>query len=161
MLPICDICAKTGVLCGACETKLDKGELTPLDVELSGILYNLGSGEIGFEKAIDTGDNVIIITQKEAVGKVIGKGGKNLKTLSKKLGKKVQVIGTGKLAELIDDFMAPTRIIGVNTVYKPDGSTIQKVRISKMEKDKLNIEVGTMQNLIHSLTGDNVEIMFE
>ena len=52
MLPICDICAKTGVLCGACETKLEKGEITPLDVELSGVLYNLGAGEIGFEKAI-------------------------------------------------------------------------------------------------------------
>ena len=161
MLPICDICAKTGVLCGACETKLEKGEITPLDVELSGILYNLGEGEVGFEKAIDTGDNVIIVTDKEAVGKVIGKSGNNIKKLSKQLGKKVQVIGTGKLGELIDDFMAPTRVLGVNTVFKPDGSTVQKVRISKMEKDKLNIEIGTMQNLIRSLTGDNIEIVFE
>jgi len=161
MLPICDICAKTGVLCGACETKLEKGEITSLDVELSGILYKLGEGEIGFEKAIDTGDNIIIITEKEAVGKVIGKSGNNIKKLSKQLCKKVQVIGTGKLGELIDDFMAPTRVLGVNTVFKPDGSTVQKVRISKMEKDKLNIEVETMQNLIRSLTGDNVEIIFE
>ena len=161
MLPICDICAKTGVLCGACETKLDNGKITPLDVELSGIFYNMSNGEIGFEKAIDTGNNIIIITQKEAVGKVIGKGGNNLRMLSRKLGKKVQVIGTGKLGELIDDFMAPARIIGVNTVFKPDGSTVQKVRISKMERDKLNIDIGTMQNLIRSLTGDNVEIVFD
>jgi len=161
MLPICDICAKTGVLCGACENKLDKGEITALDVELSGMLYTLSGGEVGFEKAIDTGENIIIITQKEAVGKVIGKSGKNLRALSKQLGKKVQVIGTSKLAELIDDFMAPTRILGVNTVFRPDGTTIQKVRISKMEKDKLNVGIETMQDLIRSLTGDNVEIVFE
>lgn len=160
MLPICDICAKTGVLCGACEARLNKGEITPLDVELSGVLYNLGSGEIGFERAIDTGENIIIITKKGSVGKVIGKSGSNLKILSKKLGKKVQVIGTGKLDELIDDFMAPARIIGVNTVFKPDGSTTQRVKISRMERDKIAMEIGTMQNMIRSLTGDDVEIVF-
>ncbi len=161
MLPICDICAKTGVLCGACEAKLDKGEITPLDVELSGILYEVGNGEVGFEKVIDIGDNVIIITKKESIGKVIGKSGENIKTFSKRLGKQVQVIGTGKLSDLIDDFMAPARILGVNTVFKPDGSTSQKIRISRMEKEKLNQDIGTMQKLIHSLTGDDVEIVFE
>ena len=59
--PICEICAKTGVLCSGCEEKLRKGEITKLEVELSKFLYKIGEGEIGFEKAIDTENFIIIL----------------------------------------------------------------------------------------------------
>jgi len=33
--PICNFCAKTGVLCKKCKTKLRKKKITHLDVEIS------------------------------------------------------------------------------------------------------------------------------
>jgi transcription antitermination factor NusA-like protein len=160
-LPICTICAKTGVLCSVCEEKLKDGRISELDVELSKILYKLGKGEIGFDRAIDTKKFIIVLTQKENIGKIIGKSGDNIRQLSKDLGKQIRVIGTGDLQETIYDFVAPARILSINTVYKPDGTTLRRVRINRKDRKKLRMSLKEIEKLITSLTNDNVEISFE
>ncbi|MBN2014776.1 MAG: KH domain-containing protein [Candidatus Altiarchaeota archaeon] len=160
-LPICAICAKTGVLCNVCEERLKEGKISELDVELSKILYNLGKSEIGFDRAIDTKKFIIILTKKDNIGKIIGKSGDNIRKLSKDLGKQVRVISTGDLEETIYDFVAPARILSINTVYKPDGTTLQRVRINKKDKKKLRMSLKEIEKLIASLTNDKVEISFE
>lgn len=160
-LPICAICAKTGVLCNVCEEKLRAGKITPLDVELSKILYKLGNGEIGFESAIDTKNFIIVLTEKENIGKIIGKSGDNIRQLSKELGKQVRVIGTGNLQQTIYDFVAPAKIISINVVYKPDGTVVQRVRINKKDKKKLRMSTKEIEKIISSLTQNPVEILFE
>ena len=74
-LPICDVCLQSGILCKGCENKLKTGEISQMELDIAKILYNLGDGQISFKKAIDMGNVVIIITNKDQVGKVIGKGG--------------------------------------------------------------------------------------
>ncbi|HDH41168.1 MAG TPA: transcription elongation factor NusA [Candidatus Altiarchaeales archaeon] len=160
-LPICAICAKSGVLCTACEEKLKAGKISELDVELSKILYKLGKGEIGFDRAIDTKKFIIVLTQKENIGKIIGKGGDNIRQLSRDLGKQLRVISTGDLQETIYDFVAPARILAINTVYKPDGTMVQRVRISKKDRRKLRMSLREMEKLIASLTNNKVEISLE
>lgn len=159
-LPICDICAKTGVLCSTCESKLQEGKISELDVKLSGLLYELGKSEIGFERAIDTKNFIIVLTKKEDVGKIIGRGGDNIRFLSEKLEKQLRVIGTGDLEDTIYDFVAPARITSINTVYRLDGSTIKRVRIDKKDKEKLRMDLEEIKKLIASLADDNIEIIF-
>lgn len=159
-IPICTICAKTGVLCSACESKLEKGQISELDVELSKILYESGVDEIGFERVIETTNFIVILTKKENVGKIIGKGGNNIRLLSKRLGKKVRVIGTGNLQETMYDFIAPAQITSINTVYMPDGKTVRRVRVNKKDKKKLRMDLKEIERLISSLTADKVEISF-
>jgi transcription antitermination factor NusA-like protein len=160
-LPICAICAKTGVLCSACEEKLKSGKISELDVELSKRMQTPGKEDIGFDRAIDTKNFVIILAKKDNVGKIIGKSGDNIKQLSKDLGKQVRVISTGNLQEMIHDFVSPAHVIGVNRVYKPDGSTVQRVKINKNDKKKLRMDVEEVENLIASVSDSNVEISFE
>ena len=62
---------------------------------------------------------------------------------------------------MIYDFIAPARIISVNTVYKPDGTTLQRVRINKKDRKKLRMGIKEIEKLISSLTNSNVEISFE
>lgn len=160
-LPICDICAKTGILCSACESKLKEGKISKLDVELSKSLYEVGAGEIGFERAIDTEKFIIVLASKESIGKIIGKGGDNIRLLSNKFGKQLRVIGTGDMESTIYDFVAPARILGINTVYKQNGEVVRRVRISKRDKKKLRMDIGEIQKLIESVTKDNIEVSFE
>ncbi len=160
-LPICDICAKTGLLCSACESKLSGGRITELDVELSRILYELTGGEIGFERAIDIKDFVIILANKGDLGKVIGKSGSNIRVISSKLGKQVRVIGTGNIRDMIYDLLAPARISGVNKVFKPDGSTFQRVRISKKDQGKLRMSIEDVSKIVSSLSEEKIEISLE
>ena len=159
-LPICDICAKTGVMCNACDAKLRNKEISDLDIEISKIIYDLGNGEFSFDRSFDMGDFVVLMTNKREVGKIIGKNATNLRELSSKLGKKVRIIGTGNLEDVVYDFVAPAQILGINTVFKTDGSTSRRVIINKKDENKLKIGVGTIEELISSFADDRVEISF-
>ncbi|MFH1721744.1 MAG: transcription elongation factor NusA [Candidatus Altiarchaeota archaeon] len=160
-LPICDLCAKTGILCGACEDKLEKGKIKELDITLSKMLFEIGEGSIGFDRAIETDDVIVILTQRKDIGKIIGKGGANIRMLTEKLGKPVRVIGVGDLRSTIHDFIAPAQVIGISNVYKPDGSTIQRVKVNKKDKAKLRMSLENVRKLVSSLTDDEVEITFD
>jgi transcription antitermination factor NusA-like protein len=160
-LPICDVCAKTGILCNVCEKKLSDGVVSPLDVELSKILYELGGGEIEFTKAIETSDHVIILAPKESLGKIIGRSGATIRVISRKIGKQVRVVGSGELKEMIYDLTSPAKVLGVNKVFKPDGSVSQRIRISKKDKSKLRLNPEDIEKLTSSLSKDKVEIVFE
>ncbi len=144
-----------------CETKLQRGQISELDVEVSKALYGIGVEGIGFERAIDTKNFVIILTKKEDIGKIIGKNGDNLRLLSRKLGKKVRVIGTENMRDTIYDFVAPAQITAINTVYMPDGNIIRRIKINKKDKKKLRMDIKEIERLISSLSNDRVEISFE
>ena len=160
-LPICNTCAEKGVLCSKCKTKQQKGKITDLDVRISKLLYEMGEGGIGFEKAIDTKGFIIILTQKENIGKINGKGGDNIRHLSNTLGKQIRVIGTGNLEDIIYDFVAPARISSINTVYKTDGEVIERVKINKKDKKKLRMDIKEIERLIRSLTDESIVIVFD
>lgn len=160
ILPICSICAKSGVLCSACEENLQTGKISALDVEVSKILYKLGKGDLGFEKAIDTDKFIVILTKKNQVGKIIGKGGDHIKFLSRELKKPVRVIGAENFERMIYDFIFPAKILGVNLVYKQDGSTKYRVKIDKKDKSKLRIDINKIKEILSSISNSEVEILF-
>ena len=93
VLPICDVCLKSGILCQGCENKLESGEITQIDLDIAKVLFKLGEGKLGFKKTIEVGDIVIIVTEKDQVGKLIGKSGKIVRELSRTVGKKIRVVG--------------------------------------------------------------------
>jgi transcription antitermination factor NusA-like protein len=159
--PICEVCAKTGVLCGVCEKKLQENRISSLDVELSQMLYKLTGGEVRLEGAIDVGGVVIILVKKEDIGKVIGKNGVNIRKLSQKINKEVRVVGAGDMREAIHDFIAPAKVMGVNRVYLPGSSELQRIKIDAKDKDKLRMKTEDIQKILETLAGTPVELVFE
>ena len=160
-IPICDGCAKTGVLCSNCEAKLGKGEISELDVELAKTLHETGHDDVGFERVVDVGDSIIILTKKKFLGKLIGKGGENLRMLSNKLGKNVRIVGTENLQDTIRDLIAPAHISSINKVYLSDGKLLQRIKIRRGEKGRLRMDLKEIQKVISSLTTDKIELVAE
>ncbi|MFH1125919.1 MAG: KH domain-containing protein [Candidatus Altiarchaeota archaeon] len=160
-LPICDICAKSGILCSACEKKLQENRITKLEVELSQVLYKLTRGGVGFEGAIELGDTLVIFANKADIGKIIGKKGAHIKDLSKKFKKQIRVVGTGDIREAIYDFIAPARIKAINRVYLPDGTEVQRIKIDAQDKEKLRMKPEEIKKIITALAGMGVELVFE
>ncbi len=160
--PICEICLKTGILCAGCEEKLAKGEITKLDVELSGILYRLENkyktlAEIKTIKTIDAGDLVVIITDEGKAGVLIGKGGKIVKTISNKLKRKVRVVEETKdYRRVAQDLLAPVRVVGINIVYPPKEEPKFKVLIAKQDLPKLPSDITTLEKILSKMIGKNV-----
>jgi len=132
VLPVCDVCLKSGMLCQGCENKLKSGEISQLDLDIAKILYKVGDGKIGFKNTIEIGDVVIVVTEKDQVGKLIGKGGKIVREISKTVGKKVRVVGENSdLKAVAEDMLAPARISGINIVYGKDGEEKFKIRVKQ------------------------------
>jgi len=160
-LPICDMCAKTGVLCNVCEKKLESGNISEIDVEISRILSTCDDADFGFDRAIELEGAVIILAKKPDANKLINSGS-IINTVSNELCiNNVKVISVGSVIETIRGLIAPARVIGVNKVFKKDGSTGQRVRVDIRDKNKIKIEVDELKDLISNLSESDVDIIFE
>jgi transcription antitermination factor NusA-like protein len=158
---ICDICAKSGILCSACEKKLQEGNITKLEVDLVQTLFKLTKGEVGFERAIELESAVIIFAKKGDIGKIIGKKGVHIRELSKKTGKNVRVVGTDNARDAIFDFIAPARVKDMRRVFLPGGDELTRVTIDKADEQKLRLKPEEIQKIITALTNTKSEIRFE
>jgi len=163
-VPICELCVKSNVLCSGCEDKVKKGKLSKIEVKLSRLLYkmkdkyNLENADL--TKAIDL-DRVVIVLTKKDVGVLIGKDGKVVSEMSKELGKKVRIAEmSGDIRKTLSDIVAPAKIMGINKLYKKDGS-IYKVRFSKKEIKQLPVDINTLEKALKYLLDSDVMIVFE
>lgn len=161
-LPICDVCLKSGMLCQGCENKLKSGEISQLDLDIAKILYRVGDGKIGFKRTVEIGDVLIIITQKDQVGKLIGKGGKIVREISKTAEKKVRVVGENSdLKAVATDILAPARISGINIVYGTDGEEKYKIRVRREDARRLPAKLDLLNNIIQELTGEKTLVVID
>ena len=162
VLPICDVCLKSGMLCQGCENKLKSGEITQLDLDIAKLLFKLGDGKIGFKKTIEIGDVVIIVTDKDQVGKIIGKSGKIVRAISKKVGKKIRVIGEGSdFKEIARDLLAPARISGINIVYGMGDEEKYKIRVMKEDSRRLPARLDVLNGIMNQLTDEKTVIVID
>ena len=158
-LPICDRCARTTVLCASCESKLAAGKINVFDIEASRALAGILGDEADFTHAIDTEYQVIVVAKD--VGRIIGKGGANIRALSERLGKKVKVIGQDSLKEMAQALIAPARIVGINLVLRPGGGKAYRIRVEKADKNRLRMGIEDIRKLMNATSDCEVEIEYD
>lgn len=162
VLPVCDVCLKSGMLCQGCENKLKSGEITQMDLDIAKILYKLGEGKIGFKKTIEIGDTVIIVTEKDQVGKLIGKSGKIVREISHSIGKKVRVVGENSdLRAVARDILAPARLSGINIVYGKEGQKKYKIRVMAEDSRRIPGRLDVLNSIIKELTSEETLVVID
>jgi transcription antitermination factor NusA-like protein len=165
--PICNIDIRSGFLCSRCQDKLDRGLITQLDIDIAKELLSLedktpGLKDIEFKKAVDTGSMVIIIIGKGNVPEALGSKGKAVKELEKRFNKKFRVIEeNSNIRKTIEDMVTPAALLGINTLWLPDGSLEKKVRIRVDDSKKLPTDIRVLEEAVKSLTGERIRIVFE
>jgi transcription antitermination factor NusA-like protein len=162
VLPVCDVCLKSGMLCQGCENKLKSGEITQMDLDIAKLLYKLGEGKIGFKKTIEIGDTVIIVTEKDQVGKLIGKSGKIVREISRSIEKKVRVVGENSdLRSVAKDILAPARLSGINIVYGKEGQKKYKIRVMAEDSRRIPGRLDVLNSIIKELTSEDTLVVVD
>lgn len=166
-IPICKVCAKTGVLCSSCQSKLEEGKVSDLEIKLSCAFLDLENRfsdlkKVKFYKAIEKGDLAILIVGKGDINRVIGEYGKTRKELQKKVDKTFRIIEKSKdPKKILENLIAPIPVLGINQIFLPTGEIENKARVAKKDKNRVPIDIDTIEDVIYSLTGTHIRIVFE
>ena len=164
--PICFFCAKSGVLCPRCQEKLDKGDVTEADVEVSKWFIDYEA------KNPQLKDYVIHRTVKVPKMMIImvsgGSGADRalLAKLSRQLSDEkrtnVRIVEkTSSIKRLLEQIVTPVRVMGANTVWLPDGSWESTIRMPRSDMRKMPLDPKSAEEAIKILSGEIVHIAFE
>jgi len=168
-IPLDHICVKTGVLCPRCERLVSSGEVDKFEVDVMRVLLKLEEkNEFKFlknavyHKAINI-DNflILVIEVKEHVtSRLLGRLGR---ALSDELRKRVRVVNRSNtnIREIASQLLYPARVIGVNTLWLPDGTIEHIVRIPRSDSRYLPSNIYALEQVLSVVTGMYVKIRTE
>lgn len=164
--PICNVCLKSDVLCSNCEGKLEDGEITELEIEVSRILKEL-SNEYGslrdstIKHVYDTENVVVIVTAEGDGAKVVGRSGDIVKELAERIDKSIRVVEHAENdRDVIKGLLSPAEIESINTVFSPEGQH-KKIVVSEQFEGKINLSNEEFEEIIRNITGEDYELSFE
>ncbi len=150
---LCKFCLQSGILCKKCESKLKSGEITQTDLKVARILLSLEKRfpslqDVYFHKAVEANGALAIIVGQGQVSRLLGYGGKIIKTLGEQTGKNIRVIEYGTNdRKFLEDLFAPLSIVTINTIWLPDGSTETRVILKKPRRSSLRINVEALKEI--------------
>jgi transcription antitermination factor NusA-like protein len=166
-MPICKICAKTGVLCNSCQTKLEVGDITQFDIDLANYIMELenrfsGLKDANFYKSIEVGQVLILLVGKGEIASFIGPRGKVIRLLQEKFNKNIRIIEkVSDLKKTIEDLIVPAELLGMNKIYLPTGEVESKARLKLGDEGRLPADSDVLEDIIYRLTNQRIRIVFE
>jgi len=114
-----------------------------------------------FHKAVEAGDTLAIIVGQGDVSRLLGYGGKIVKTLGEKTGKIVRVIEYGTNdRKFLEDLFAPLSIVTINTIWLPDGSTETRVILKKRWRMPFKLDIDALKKIAQEVKNMTLRIEF-
>ena len=141
--------------------------ITQLDIDIAKELLSLEDKfpslkEVEFRRAVDAGSMIIVIVGQGNSSEVFWSKSKVVKELEKRLNRKFRIVEeNSNIRRTIEDMVTPAALLGINTLWLPDGSLEKKVRLSQGDSRKLPAGVQVIEETIKALTGEKIRIVFE
>ncbi len=162
--PLDRICVKSGILCPNCQRKVNMGIVGEYEIpvmkammELEEEMKELRKGE--YIKAYDLGDQVIILVkgidnpvERDRIGR----------RLSSRLHRRVKIVNyTPDKKQVVEQIISPATLLGLNTLWLPDGTEQVIVRIPRRDKRYLRDRLGRLEELLSKIFDKPVRFRFE
>lgn len=165
--PLCSICLDSDdILCTGCRAKLEDGDISDVDVELSRMLNDLADNietlqDVTIKQTITTPKAIVVLTAEGDGPKVVGRNGRVVKEIAELFDRSIRVVeDTGDVDKVVDKILAPVDHQGIRTVYKPDGEE-QKVIVDRNDEPRVPFTAEEFRDIIEDLTGDRILLAYE
>lgn len=166
-IPLDYLCVKSGLLCNRCQSLVDSGEVDSFEIKVMEVLLELEETQFKelkdstYYKSIKV-DNLLILLVGSGPSMTIQKWIKVAKALQDKLGMKARIIEkTNSIKSSAIQLLSPARVLGVNTVWLPDGSVQYVIRVSKNEKRLLPADALSLESILSKIHATRVRIRVE
>ena len=153
-MKICSVCLSSDILCSGCLRRLEKGEISRTDVELSRALHKIGG--IDFLQTFEEDGRLFVVVESAHAKKFIGPGGKNIRKISELLGRQVKLMekASGSEKHIIEKLIGEP-VHGVNKVYA--GGEFFKIRVER----RFARNVMPLKDVIGKVLNKKVSFVFE
>ncbi|MHA1339991.1 MAG: hypothetical protein ACTSRZ_10380 [Promethearchaeota archaeon] len=163
-LPVCKACIG-GTLCFACQEKFNKGYITQFDLDLATDLLELEKEKFSqlktasFYNAVDVEDVVFLVIGKNDHEKFSDELLDYIKELYDI--PEIVLISKGSPKEMVEQIIAPAKLVGINKIYIPTGESEYKIVISKEDKEKLRFSIKIIENAASIIIRGIAKINFQ
>jgi transcription antitermination factor NusA-like protein len=163
-LPICYFDARTGMLCGNCEARLRRGEITRADVEASKAIANLSErvpelGRATLKRAFEANGSYVLEFEKGDVA-TLRSNQMVHSELEGALKGKVWLVGAGGSdRRFLEDVFFPAKVLTVNTVWLPDGGKKTKVIVPAKRSERRIGDFDKLREAVKQARG--IELLVE
>ena len=150
---LCSFCLKSGILCQKCSAKLKSGEVSETDLRVARLLLSMEEKfpslqNVYFHKTIETGRTLAIVVGPGDVPRLLGYGGKIVKTLGEETGKSIRILENGvDNRKFLEDLFAPLSILTINTIWLPDGTTETRVILGRKRGARSSLDVKALKEI--------------
>ncbi len=171
-IPLDYICVKSGVLCPRCQSLVDSGAVTEDEVAIMKALIELEEKEdmqilrkAVYHKAFHV-DDVMVIVMDLGVGTSVPVFTRHARMLEQKLhektGRQVKIIPRASDVRGLAAFLLyPARVLGVNTLWLPDGSIEYVIRVPRRDQRFIGGKKEALERILSELLGKRTRIRFE
>ena len=163
---LCSFCLKSGILCQKCSAKVKSGEISELDLKIARLLLSLEGKypslqNVTFHKAFSFGKTLAIIVGHGDVPRLLGYGGKIIKTLGEETRKSVRVLEYGvDDRKFLEDLFMPLNILTINTIWLPDGTTETRVILKRKRGGQLPFDLKALKEVASKVRKMSLRVEF-
>ena len=165
-LPICYFDARTGILCGNCEARLRRGEITPADVEASKAVAHLADrmpelGKVTLRRAFEANGSYVLEFEQADMAAL--RSNPLLQSeLEGALKGKVWMVGAGgNDRKFLEDVFFPAKVLTVNTVWLPDGGKKTKVIVPARRSERRIGDFDKLRDAVKQARGIELQVETE
>ena len=151
-MKLCSICRTSEILCSGCRKKLDTGHITQTEIEVSRALAKVIE-DADFLKAVEHKNQIILLCDTGKARFLIGRAGKNVRELSRLVGKDVRIIEKADEKTMIENILG-SPVVGINIVY--GGIETKRIRVDSNYR-RLRGDAELLEKLLEN----KYEILFE
>jgi len=154
------------MLCSKCKKKVEKGEVTELDIKIGRLLMSIEDEypplqDVYLYKAVEANGVLAIFVGQGDIAKILSYGGKIVRFLERKTKKTIRVLeNNSNERKFLEDLFAPMDVLTINRIWLPDGTTETRVILRGREKKRASKYINALKEIAKKAQGLTLRVEF-